>query len=139
MPDINAFHTNTQEKYYVLPWAKDFSEKLLAFHEAPQRSEWIVGDGYKIYIRKSKRRYGYMFDIAAVEIADSGKGTFKNMLMFIEPFAIGFGFDGLFVENVMADKFKEFFRRNGWKQERWPHTPPDAPSSFFKMFYGEVV
>lgn len=126
-----------EEGIFLSPWAKDFFEKILAFHASYKRNEWIVCKDFKIYIRKSKRRHGYMFDIATVEVSNPGKGTFKGLLFIIEPLAIAFGFDGIFVENVMDDRFKAFFVKNGWTREELPGAHPDMPTSFLKMFYSE--
>ena len=123
--------TDAQQVFSVAPWAVDFFNQCLDFLSGSKRNVWIYGDGFKVYLRKSRRLQGHCLDIASVDVEaeTQGKKRFTGILMTVEGLAIGSGFDGVFVENVLSERFADFFRKNDWREIG----AETGVSSFFKV------
>lgn len=112
--------------------------ELSNFVESGRPNAWIYGDGdsFSLYVRNTKRRgeggLERSLDIASVEVAKKGEGSFKQMLDTIEEVALLKGFDMLYVENVQTDRFADYFRKTGWKEE--PRRDRMEEPSFSKRF-----
>jgi hypothetical protein len=96
---------------------KSVIDKILEFSKSSRRNEWITVDGISIYVRNANRLLsiggGYVptLDLASISIEDKGQGIFTSILEALET-SSG---KTLFVENVLEDRFQEFFKkRSGW-------------------------
>jgi hypothetical protein len=112
--------------------------KLRAFLQGPARNAWLSTDGMHIYLRKGPRRlnrqiYENVLDIANVSVrsaAQEGKGKFTKFFNEVL-LATQEGFDAIYIENVLTERFANFFRRQGW-QESVPGEG-DGPPCFYKL------
>jgi hypothetical protein len=95
--------------------------RILDFFESDMRNAWIEHGGQSLYLRKALHWIGgpehlRMIDIANVETPEKkqGKGRFKQNLAVITGEALTRGYDGIYIENVLSDRFAEYFRREKW-------------------------
>lgn len=79
------------------------------FIASPVTNAWIEEDGLKVYVRKSI--YKGLIDIANVNAAKRGKGAFTRFLVRLEEQGYA-----LHIENVIADRFADYFRKLGWTE-----------------------
>jgi GNAT superfamily N-acetyltransferase len=87
------------------------------------RNQWFDIPHASVYLRRSVPRPGIgdkPLDIATVAVDEEhrGKGIFTKLLKRIECLAILTGYDALYVESVLTDEFKEYFRKRGWTEKR---------------------
>jgi len=79
------------------------------------RNKWIYIDGFKMYVRKSKRFYNKEFidfiDLATIESDNQGTGLFTLILKEILD---KYKDRNFYVENVMTDRFLNFFKKFGF-------------------------
>lgn len=91
--------------------------ELFDFLESPERNKWIHIKGLNLYVRKSRRRLEgevlSVFDIANVNADNPGNGSFTRLLSELEGILRG-RFDVLYVENVLRQRFMDFFVRLGY-------------------------
>lgn len=96
-------------------------------------NRWFENSQIRIYIRRGfhvvDRGVMEMIDLSNVTSLEQGKGIFTTTLEFMEQLSHQYE-KPLWVENVLEDRFAEFFRKRGYtevKQENWP-------PSFWKAF-----
>lgn len=61
-------------------------------------------------------------DIANVQVSNPNNGVFTRWLDKSINLAQKWEFDAVYVENVLTDRFADYFRRLGWIETS--HTPP---------------
>jgi hypothetical protein len=69
---------------------------------------WLRENGLQLYVRKSLPYKG-LIELANVNAEKMGKGAFTAFLDRIEHLPLK-------VENVISDRFADFFRRRGWHE-----------------------
>jgi hypothetical protein len=83
------------------------------------RNEWIVVDGFKMYVRKSKRFYDNKFvdclDIASMEAEVQGTGIFTKILTKI---LSDYPKTNIFVESILNPRLKPFLEKFGFIEYR---------------------
>lgn len=122
------------------PAENTIREGIRTFLQSRQRNAWVStgnADGVvKVYLRRSTRNkpgtmeFHSALDIASVEITPPGRGTFTRLLADLEELAIEYDFQALYVENVLDQRFAEFFLKRGWLQT---YADPASPSFFFAI------
>lgn len=87
--------------------------------DMPARNKWINTHAYKVYVRRCTNRQ--RFWIASVEVYKPGQGTFKNIILpaCIEA-ARREGYVEIIIENVLSDRFADYFRKEGWRENTLP-------------------
>lgn len=93
----------------------EFMELFELFLKLNERNRWIYVDGFKMYVRKSKRFYNKQFidfiDLATIESDKQGTGLFTLILTRILD---KYKDKNFYVENVMTDRFLNFFKKFGF-------------------------
>ena len=132
-------HKNGINMVYAIITAE---QQLLEFCEKCNdsifpKNKWLDKDrSLHVYVRKSRRLLNdtiyRMLDIGNVEACPKGKGRFTEFLQYainskLKPF------QGIFVENVLENRFQTFFRKLGWK-EYYPNKEKDGPPSFYLIW-----
>lgn len=94
-------------------------EKFLG--EDTLKNKWLIGTKLQAYVRKgihSLNEYGIRttVDIANIEVKEEyrNQGTFTKWLQTIEHQARLFGYDFIYIENVMSPRFRRFFMNHGY-------------------------
>lgn len=81
---------------------------------------WLSDDRMEVYVRHSRRRVPHggdvvtlkCLDIGNANVYDTGKGIFSTQFL---PQAIKLNpWDAVYAENVLTDRFANFFRKQGW-------------------------
>jgi hypothetical protein len=91
-----------------------------------------------IYVRKSSRIHPILekkitcLDIASVNVFEPGNGIFTKWLADTVDEASSRGVDAIYIENVLTERFANFFRKNGWI-EKTNKTTSDLPSFFIVL------
>ncbi len=112
-----------------------FNRKALLKHvelfiNGRSRNAWLEGDGYSIYVRKTKHHINERtldtIDLANINFAPQymGRGNFTVLLDFLEkqqPLPI-------YIENVLTVRFANFFRKRRYIEVN--HTKEKYPTSF---------
>ena len=93
------------------------------FLDSGMTNKWIKVGNLEIYVRKSSRtnprhraKYGKFvscFDIANISCGCKGVGEFSAFLKSLSVLK-EFGFEALYVEQVLSNRFANYFRRLGW-------------------------
>jgi hypothetical protein len=104
---------------------QSWQQQLQAFLDGVFSNEWINGEGFKAYVRKSERldpNTGEVLptlDIASIEVSreQRGQGTFRDVLASAIETAQRNGIQAVYVENVLTDQFASFFRNAGWTED----------------------
>lgn len=113
---------------------KQISE-FVAMYGHPSRifgkNQWLEEDAsLKLYVRISTRwldgRMVQMLDLATIDAAPTGQGRFTRFLETIEPWK---PVSGIFIENVVNERFRGFFRERGYAQYG-----EDILPSFYKLW-----
>lgn len=78
-------------------------------------NQWIVEDGLNLYVRKSI--YKGLIELANINAKKCGKGAFTRFLDAHEHMP-------LLVENVITDRFADYFRRRLWVEIPCPYGVP---------------
>ncbi len=102
-------------------------EQLEKFLQSDFSNQWLSNELMKeVYVRKSHRRLSdvtyHCLDIANVHVFLTGQGTFTRFLaevIEINPFQV------IYVENVLTNRFANWFRKNNWIE-----IPALAPSFY---------
>lgn len=87
------------------------------FLDSRHSSMWIVVGSLEVYVRKSVRQnprgHGLIrcFDIANVTSSIKGAGNFTNFFCSLRNLD-EYGFQAIYIEQVLRNRFGEFFRRN---------------------------
>jgi hypothetical protein len=93
----------------------EFMNLFELFLKLNERNKWIYADGFKMYVRKSKRFYNGkaidFIDLATIESDIQGTGLFTLILKEILK---KYKDKNFYVENVMTDRFLNFFRKFGF-------------------------
>lgn len=107
---------------------RDFKELL----EAKFRNAWIVEMGVTAYLRITRRYLGGQvvdtIDVANVKVETpfkKGRGVFTAFLEHMEEEGVRLN-RVVYVENVLEERFRQFFRRRGYTEV------PTVPPSFWK-------
>lgn len=80
-------------------------------------NHWLKEDGLEIYVRKSLPYKG-LIELANINAVKPGNGAFTRFLERIDHLPLK-------VENVVTDRFADFFRRRGWVELPCPYGVPD--------------
>lgn len=92
-----------------------FFDKLNYFIKSGIKNEWIIIDGFKMYVRKSKRYYKDnfidCFDIASMESEIKGEGLFTKILVKI---LNRYPDMNIFVESILNSRLIPFLKRFGF-------------------------
>jgi len=94
--------------------------KALRETAAVARNAWIKDGPLSVYIRKSERMFVlgkrvHTIDVANVTVRTPGQGLFTLYLHGVECLAATRG-SVVYVENVIDERFREFFRRRGYTE-----------------------
>lgn len=90
-------------------------------------NQWVVAPNLSVYLRKGQRYFGDLvltsFEIASIEVEEShrGQGCWKKFIAEIQ--AYNLSQDIIFVENVLTDQFADWFRKNGWNEDKRTPVP----------------
>lgn len=108
-------------------------EKFLADAQPRlQSTRWLCVRDMEVYVRKSRRlldgKWYVCLDLANIMVlpAKRGQGRFTSFLetaLRINPW------QATYVENVLEERFRSFFRRRGWTEV--PHG--EGPPSFYLL------
>lgn len=115
------------------------SESALKFIKSKYTNLWVRDEGYDVYLRKGSHLHPLTkelircLDVANVKAIVPGTGSFVGWISKMEILARNAGFDALHVENVLTERFSNFFRRD----TRWIETSANPPS-FFLIFRENV-
>lgn len=107
------------------------------------RNQWYRDEHMDLYVRYSAYHLvpgvGYVvtLDISNVNVNEGsiGKGVFTRFLDDIERTIdghFGAGYSGIFVENVLQERFQSFFERRGYVKIKQDQYVKDWPSSYFR-------
>jgi len=105
-------------------------EQLRDFLNGHHRNQWLLStdDEMQVYVRHAHHLINGQptetLDIANVEVATTGKGTFTRFLEMAERLN---PHQAIFIENVMSERFANYFRRRGWGEM------PTNPPCFYRM------
>lgn len=96
-----------------------FFDRLNLFMKGKLRNEWIIVDGFKMYVRKSKRYYNNQFidclDIATMQADKPGTGIFTKLLTKL----LGdYPKTNIFVESILNPKLIPFLKGFGFTEYR---------------------
>jgi len=114
-----------------LPTLDEFITKLLAVGKwtSPNNS-WVRASGFTgFYARVTQRVIENkmcwpVLDIANIEVARKGKGTFTNLILRLRK---DYPALTIYVECVMTEKFCQHLRKMGFKEV------PGTPNSFYML------
>lgn len=101
--------------------------QLAAFITSVQKNsypnnKWLADDRMEVYVRYARRRLPFngdhmtfkCLDIGNATIFNTGLGIFSTQFL---PQAIKLNpWDAVYVENVLTDRFANYFRRLGWTE-----------------------
>jgi hypothetical protein len=94
-------------------------DRLNLFIKGRLRNEWIVVDGFKMYVRKSKRFYNNGFidclDLATVQADVMGTGLFTKILTKL---LHDYPNINIFVESIVNTRLIPFFKKFGFIEYR---------------------
>lgn len=110
-------------------------KKFHFFLQGPTRNAWLKEEKYEYYVRKTRRilppkRDGILrmtLDLANITGYDRGKGRFTPFLERIEKQAFDANFKAVFIENVVTERFADYFRKHGYEEL------PSLPPCFYKL------
>jgi hypothetical protein len=95
--------------------ADDFLILFDIFLKTKDKNKWLEVDGFKMYVRKSKRYFNNTVyecvDLATIEAEEQGTGLFTIILNKILDKYKNVNF---YVENVLTDRFFNFFKKYGF-------------------------
>ena len=100
------------------------------------RNTWIRTDEIPVYVRKSQRVHppGAGTSLSAVDIASvsvredfQGKGLFAAIIACVETEARSAGYEAVYVESVLSDRFVSFLQGVGYVRR------PACPSDLIKV------
>lgn len=94
---------------------QEFLNQIEVFMTANIRNQWIVVDGFKMYVRKSKRYYCNQFitcfDIASIEAKQYGTGLFTEILTQL---LATYPETNFFIESILNPRLPAFLKRFGF-------------------------
>ena len=97
----------------------EFFERLNLFMRGNLRNEWTFVDGFKMYVRKSKRffndKFVDCFDIASMEAEVQGTGIFTKILTKL---LADYPETNIFVESILNPRLTSFLRNFGFVEYR---------------------
>lgn len=101
------------------PQTQEFLNKVEIFMNDNIRNQWIVIDGFKMYVRKSKRYYNDefldCFDIANMEAQQRSTGLFTEILtLLLETYPR----TNFFVESILNPHLPAFLKKYGFIEYR---------------------
>ena len=107
------------------------------FYDSRLQNMWLTLPCMQVYVRKATHLHPltkeplWCFDIANIHVNEANRcsGTFTAWLNGVIVFAAERGFDAIHIENVLTDRFANYFRRDC----RWIETSHAIPS-FFHIF-----
>lgn len=110
-------------------------DPLRAFLASPRRNEWLAYDTMKVYVRKSNRMLPASrepvrcLDIANIQVEPEvqNTGIFSVWLKDALEQALLADISAVMIENVLTERFADFFRRQGWQE-----IPNESQSHFFQ-------
>jgi len=106
--------TNESAKYSYL--VNDFMVMLDLFLKSKENRKWLVLDGIKIYVRKSKRflnnKMYECLDLASIDIENTGKGLFTELF---ETILDKYKNKNIFVESILEKRFYNFIKKYGFE------------------------
>lgn len=97
--------------------------EITHFLQSGISNKWLLIGGIEVYVRKSKRinpcipitnkpEHIRCFDVANVISHNSGVGEFKHFFETLKLLKEA-GFAAIYIENVLSDRFANFFRKTG--------------------------
>lgn len=103
---------------------RDFTARQEERSILPDRA-WLDKDpSLRLYVRANRRRFYErtirVLDIAQVEAHPTGTGRFGRLLDYLEELK---PLGGVFIENVVEDRFREYLIRRGYTQVNWTIPP----------------
>lgn len=126
---VRAGERKGEQPLYALSGrAKDaWRDQLQDFLRGENDAEWLEGragfmrGGFRVYVRKGLRNDPSTgetlptLDLANIQVDKKGRGTFTDMLEAAKDVARENGIKALYVENVLTDKFANYFEN----KEEW--------------------
>ena len=113
--DYMKVKTMNESQESISVSVNEFMELFELFLKLKEKNKWIYIDGFKMYVRKSKRFYNKEFidfiDLATIESDNQGTGLFTLILKEILD---KYKDRNFYVENVMTDRFLNFFKKFGF-------------------------
>lgn len=112
-------------------------DSVKQFLESRQSRAWLSLKDMDIYVRKASHHCGgkllWTIDLATITVRwkKRGTGIFTRFLVDLTREAVPNEF-AVYVENVLTERFAEWFRRN-----RWHEKPSLGPSDFWQTM-GEL-
>lgn len=117
---LNKEYLNEEYNY------DEFFDELNFFMKSDLRNKWLYTDGFKMYVRKSKRYINgdtiQFLDIASIEAKEMGTGIFTKILNQI---LIKYPQLNLFVEFILNDRLYNFLKKYNFKT---------SPSDKYSMY-----
>jgi len=108
-------------------------KQIEEFLRSRNSNQWLSIGPLEIYVRQSVRqnpnKHGLIrtFDIANVSCGHKGCGIFSNIFETLEDLS-SYGFGAIYIEQVISDRFAEYFRRKNCKEVK---SMGDIPSFFY--------
>lgn len=103
---------------------QELGKQLLEFTQSKERNRWFETNEIKIYVRNGHHvvdtKIVDTFDIATVEATELGQKVFTHLLEYIESRIP----KTLYVENVLEERFQQFFERRGYIKIEPATDPP---------------
>ncbi|MDA8120244.1 MAG: hypothetical protein M0Z85_09465 [Gammaproteobacteria bacterium] len=104
------------------------------------KNGWISCGRLKVYLRKTDHCFSNSgvclacLDIANVIVVteEQNQGVFRRWLNDVLKMAPAHGLDAVMIENVLTERFANFFRRSGWYEVKNYSHP-----NFYKFMYPE--
>ena len=95
-------------------------QELITFLEDNSRSRWITIGPMEVYVRKSIKNF---LEIANVNVLPEHRnsGVFTKFLNTIEKMK---PLSGIFIENVMHERFAKFFKKRNYKEYKYGNEHP---------------
>jgi hypothetical protein len=120
------------------------TKALQAFFDGGDRAAWLTVNGIDVFMRKSYRifngqPYEKVVDIANVEIKVErfrGQLRFSQLVADLTVLGNNRGYQALYIENVLTERFARYFVSRGWFRTSGDATLGkgfNGPPSFYKL------
>ncbi len=114
---------------------------VTSFLEGKEKNAWCEFGKLRIYMRKTVRYNLQTLDIATITIHNPkfrGKGAFTEFLAWIEEEVVRRDIDQIFIENVLDERFQNFFLKKGYSRDKNYIDPPCFHKKFSKKPLSET-
>lgn len=100
----------------ILDTVSEFMADFDSFiNQNQSQRKWLLINGFKMYVRKSKRYYNGNIidcvDLATIESTTTGTGLFT---LILEEILRKYPNKNLYVESILTNKFYNFFKKYGF-------------------------